>query len=55
VALSSPEERLGDKVAAIVDAFFYLNARDRKDALKDKPGDLPVSEFMPRRPFHGGG
>jgi len=55
VSLSSPEERLGDKVAAIVDAFYYLNARNRMDALKDKFGDLTASESAPRRPFDGGG
>jgi len=52
---SSPKERLEDKVAAIVDAFYHLNARDRKDVLKDKSGALSVSEFVPRRPFDGGG
>jgi transposase len=55
VSLSSPEERLGDKVAAIVDAFYCLNTHDRMDALKDKLGTFPMSEFMPRRPFDGGG
>jgi hypothetical protein len=46
---------LEDKVAAIVDAFYHLNTRDRKDILKDKSGALPVPEFVPRRPFDGGG
>ena len=52
---SSSIERLEDKVAAIVDAFYHLNARERKDALKDKFGALSVSEFVPRRPSDGGG
>src|SRR5271157_337730 len=51
----SPKERLEDKVAAIVDAFYHLNARDRKDVLKDKSGALPVPEFVQRRLFDGGG
>jgi transposase len=43
--LDSQEERLGDKIAAIVDAFYCLNANDRRGTLKDKLRALPGSEF----------
>lgn len=55
VSSASQEERLGDKIAAIVDAFYYLNANDRMGALKDKLRALPVSESAPRRSIDGGG
>jgi transposase len=49
---SSPKARLEDKVAAIVDAFYHLNADGRKSILKEGCGALLGSEF---RPFDGGG
>lgn len=55
VASSLHKGRLEDKVAAIVEAFYYINAHDRADALKDILEALPASEFMPKRPFEGGG
>jgi transposase len=55
VSLDSQEERLGDKIAAIVDAFYYLDANDRMGALKDKLRAWPGSEFMPRKSIDGGG
>jgi transposase len=55
VSLDSQEERLGDKIAAIVDAFYYLDANDRMAALKDKLRAWSGSEFMPRKSIDGGG
>jgi transposase len=52
---SSPEELLEDKVAAIVDAFYHLNAGDRKGALKGKFRGLRSPGSAPRRPLDGGG
>jgi len=51
----SLEENLTDKVAAIVDAFYHLSARSRKNALMRKLGALPVSEHESGRPSSGGG
>jgi transposase len=54
---SSPSEvdRLGDKIAAIVDAFYHLKPRSRKNALMRELGALNMSDFGPGRPSDGGG
>jgi transposase len=49
------EESLTDKVAAIVDAFYHLSARGRKNAVIRKAGAFPASEHVARRPSNGGG
>lgn len=52
---SSTEERLMDKVAAIVDAFYHLDAWSRKEFIRDMMGPSSTSQFEPRRLFKGGG
>jgi transposase len=51
----SQEESLTDKVAAIVEAFYHLSARSRKDALMRKLGALNECEIGSKRPNDGGG
>lgn len=55
ISSSSTEERLEDKVAAIVEAYHYPNAHDRADSLKDVPAASPVSKFVPRKLVGVGG
>jgi len=52
---SLPEENLEDKVAAIVDAFYRLNAHNRKGVPGDVLGGLPGPEFLSGKRFDGGG
>jgi transposase len=51
---SLPEENLEDKVAAIVDAFYRLNAHNRKGVLGDVLGGSPGPEFLSGKRFDGG-
>ncbi len=51
----SPEQRLNDRVAAIVDAFYHINAGNRIGVLKEKFGALSARESASRRLFDGGG
>ena len=49
------QEHLDDKIAAIVNAFYHLKDRSRKNALMRELGELPISDLGPRRPSEGGG
>jgi hypothetical protein len=49
------EESLTDKVAAIVDAFYHLSARGRKNAVIRKAGAFPASEHVAGKPSNRGG
>jgi transposase len=52
---SLQQEQLDDKIAAIVNAFYHLKERSRKNALMRELGKLPQSDFRPSRPSDGGG
>jgi transposase len=54
-APSFQEEHLTDKVAAIVDAFYHLNARGRKNALMREIADFSEIKVGQKRPSKGGG
>ena len=54
-APSFQEEHLTDKVAAIVDAFYHLNARGRKNALMREIADISEIKVGQKRPSKGGG
>jgi len=54
-APSFQEEHLTDKVAAIVDAFYHLNAHGRKNALMREIGDISDIKVGQKRPSKGGG
>jgi len=47
-------EQLTDKVAAIVDAFYHLDERRRKNALMRELGDISMAKPGKKRPFGGG-
>ncbi|VVB68094.1 Transposase IS116/IS110/IS902 family protein [uncultured archaeon] len=52
---SFQEEHLTDKVAAIVDAFYHLNDRNRKNALMRELGDISGIKVGQKRQSQGGG
>jgi transposase len=54
-APSFQEEHLTDRVAAIVDAFYHLNDRGRKNALMREIADISESKVGQKRPSKGGG
>jgi hypothetical protein len=54
-APSFKEEHLTDKVAAIVDAFYHLNACGRKNALMREIGAISEIKVGQKRPSKGGG
>jgi hypothetical protein len=54
-APSFQEEHLTDKVAAIVDGFYHLNAHGRKNALMREIADISDIKVGQKRPSKGGG
>jgi transposase len=53
-APSLQEEHLSDKVAAIVDAFYHLKERNRKNALMRELGAISMAKPGKKRPSGGG-
>jgi transposase len=53
-APSLQEEQLSDKVAAIVDAFYHLKERSRKNALMREIGAISRANSGQKRPSGGG-
>ena len=54
-APSFQEDHLTDRVAAIVDAFYHLNDRGRKNALMREIADISDIKVGQKRPSKGGG
>jgi hypothetical protein len=54
-APSFQEDHLADRVAAIVDAFYHLNDRGRKNALMREIADISDIKVGQKRPSKGGG
>ena len=54
-APSFQEEHLTDRVAAIVDAFYHMNERSRKNALMREITDISGIKVGQKRPSNGGG
>ena len=52
---SSPDTRLDDKVAAIVDAFYHLKGRKRKNVLRERSGSSSRSGALSKRLSGGDG